>query len=118
MAPPALVQPQRTNNILEQFFRGIKRAHRRTTGNNSLCKKLQSMFADTPLIKNPDNPDYMKIILNGKDSLAEQFTEIEHEKVSIKMKEAKKIESKIPHKVKKLIREDDAMKKLLYLIAS
>ena len=115
---PTLVQPQRTNNILEQFFRGIRRAHRRTTGNNSLCKKLQSMFADTPLIKNLDNPDYMKIILNGKDSLAEQFAEIEHEKVSIKMKEAKKIENKIPHKVKKLIREKDAMKKLLYLIAS
>ncbi len=47
------------HNILKQFFRGIRRAHRRTTGHNSLCKKLQSMFADTALIKNLDNPDYM-----------------------------------------------------------
>ena len=34
-----------------------------------MCKKLQSMFADTPIVKNPDNPDYMSIILNEKKSL-------------------------------------------------
>ena len=28
---PILIQPQRTNNILEQFFRWLKRAHRRRT---------------------------------------------------------------------------------------
>ncbi len=31
-----------------------------------MCKKLQSMFADTPLIKNLENSDYRKVILNGK----------------------------------------------------
>ncbi len=114
----SLLQPQRTNNILEQFFRGIRRAHRRTTGNNSMCKKLQSMFADTPLIKNLDNLDYMNIILNGKDSLAEQFAEIDHEKIIEKMKDAKKVESKIHRKIKKIIRKEDAISKLLYLISS
>jgi len=34
------------------------------------------------------------------------------------MKAPKKIENKIPHKVKKLIREENAMRKLLYLILS
>lgn len=115
---PSSLQPQRTNNILEQFFRGIKRAHRRTTGNNSMCKKLQSMFADTPLIKNLENTDYMKTILNGKDSLADQFAEIDHQKVIAKMKEAKKHENKIPPSVKKLIRKQESMRKLLFLIAS
>ena len=114
----SFVQPQRTNNILEQFFRGIRRAHRRTTGNNSMCKKLQSMLADTPLIKNLDNPDYMKLILNDKDSLAERFAEIDHEKVIAKMKDTRKNESKIPHKIKKLIRNKETMCKLLYLMAS
>ena len=114
----SFVQPQRTNNILEQFFRGIRRAHRRTTGNNSMCKKLQSMFADTPLIKNLDNTDYMKVILNGKKSLAEQFAEIDHEKAIAKMKDTKEVESKIPRKIKKFIRTDDSINKLLYLIAS
>ena len=56
------VQPQRTNNILEQFFRGFKRNHRRTSGNSSMAKKLQTMFADTTLVKNLDNPEYMNII--------------------------------------------------------
>jgi len=32
-AGPVLLQPQRTNNILEQFLRSLKRAHRRRTGN-------------------------------------------------------------------------------------
>ncbi len=113
----SFIQPQRTNNILEQFFRGIRRAHRRTTGNNSMCKKLQSMFADTPLVKNLDNPDYMKVILNGGNSLEEKFAEIDHKKVIAKMKDAGKVESKIPRKIKKFIRKDEVMTKLLYLIA-
>jgi len=114
----SFIQPQRTNNILEQFFRGIRRAHRRTTGNNSMCKKLQSMFADTPLIKNLDNPDYMKAILNGRKSMKDKFAEIDYKKVIAKMKDAKKMESKIPGKIKKLIRKNESMCRLLYLIAS
>jgi len=114
----SFIQPQRTNNILEQFFRGIRRIHRRTTGNNSMCKKLQSMFADTPLVKNLDNPDYMKIILNGKNSLEEKFADIDHRKIITRMEEARKVESKIPRKIKKLIREEKIINKLLYLIAS
>jgi hypothetical protein len=77
---------QRTNNILEQFFRGIRRAHRRRTGNNSMCKKLQTMFADTPLVKNLDNPDYMKLILGESKTLEEKFSKIQHEKFMKKLK--------------------------------
>ncbi len=63
-----------------------------------MCKKLQSMFADTPLIKNLENPDYMKVILNGKDSLAERFAEIDHNSIIDKMKDAREVESKVPEK--------------------
>jgi len=56
-----MIYPQRTNNMLEQFFRGLRRRHRRKTGNNSMRRVLQTMLADTPLIKNLDNPEYMKI---------------------------------------------------------
>jgi len=111
------IQPQRTNNILEQFFRGIRRAHRRTTGNNSMCKKLQSMFADTPLVKNLNNPDYMKVVLNGKASLEEKFAEIDYQQVIACTTEAKKNTNKMPCKIKKLIRENKTILKLLYLIA-
>ncbi len=70
------ILPQRTNNILERFFRSIRRGHRRKTGENSMCRSLQAMLADTPLVKNLDNPSYMKILLNGKSSIEELFAEI------------------------------------------
>ena len=73
---PATIYPQRTNNILEQFFRGIRRGYRRKTGNNSMHRALQAMLADTPLIKNLDNPDYMKLLLDGKENLEELFAEL------------------------------------------
>ena len=68
--------PQRTNNILEQFFRDLKRGQRRRTGNNSMTRMLRSMLADTPLVKNLENPEYMEILLNGKESLEELFSEL------------------------------------------
>ena len=71
-----LIYPQRTNNILEQFFRGMRSGHRRKTGNNSMSRVLQTMLADTPLVKNLDNQEYIKILLNGKATLEELFAEI------------------------------------------
>jgi hypothetical protein len=113
----SIIQPQRTNNILEQFFRGVRRAYRRRTGNNSMCKKLQTMFADTPLVKNLDNPDYMKLILGESKTLEEKFADIDHKKIITKMKDAGKIETKIPRRIKKLIRKERTISKLLYLLA-
>lgn len=74
---PIIVYPQRTNNILEQFFRRLRRDYRRRTGNNAMRKTLQAMLADTPLVKNLSNPAYLEILLDGKRSLEERFAEIE-----------------------------------------
>ena len=76
------------------------------------------MIADTPLVKNLDNPEYMDIILNGKKSLEETFAEISQKEVMNKMQEAKKDETQIPRKVLLLVRQKETMAKLLYLIAS
>ena len=73
---PSIIYPQRTNNILEQFFRKIRRGYRRKTGNNSMHWALQIMLADTPLVKNMNNPDYMKILLDGEENIEELFAEI------------------------------------------
>jgi len=59
----AFISPQRTNNIMEQFFRGFRRAQRRKTGNDSLRQMLYTMLPETPLLKNLDNPEYMEILL-------------------------------------------------------
>ena len=76
-AGPILIQPQRTNNILEQFFRSLKRANRRRTGNASSSRMLRTILAETPLVRNLENPSYMKILLNGKASLEEVFAEVD-----------------------------------------
>jgi len=68
-----VIYPQRTNNIMEQFFRGIRRGQRRKTGNNSIRQMLQAMLADTPLVKNLDNKRYMAILLGQKKNLEELF---------------------------------------------
>lgn len=76
-AGPVTIYPQRTNNILEQFFRDVKRGYRRKTGNNTMRRALQTMLADTPLVKNLDNPAYMKLLLDGKATLEELFASLD-----------------------------------------
>ena len=110
-----LIQPQRTNNLLEQFFRGFKRDYTKRSGNSKLSKALQSMIADTPLIKNLENQNYRTILLNGNDTLEERFAEIEEKDVIEKMKKIKTDEQKIPKQLKKAIRKTKLMEKFLNL---
>ncbi len=110
--------PQRTNNISEQFFRSLKKDHCRTTGNSSICKKLQTMLSQTPLIKNLENPEYMKILLNGKGTLVERFADIDDEFVRRTYNFLKSNNEKIPIKVKKIVRDNNSMKMLLNLFTT
>lgn len=71
------IYPQRTNNIMERFFREIRRDHRRKSGNNKMHKTLQAMLADTPLVKNLDNSDYVEILLDGRKTLEELFSDLD-----------------------------------------
>ena len=109
------IQPQRTNNLLEQFFRGLKRDYTKRSGNSKLSKALQSMIADTPLIKNLDNQNYRTILLNGYNTLEERFAEIAEKEVIEKLKEIKSGEQKIPKQLKKAIRKTKVMEKFLNL---
>ena len=93
------IQPQRTNNILEQFFRYLKRQDRKRSGNHSLTKTLKTMFSQTPLVKNLDNPQYMEIILNGKATLSERFAEIDVVQVRKLFAEEQKVTQKYPKRM-------------------
>ena len=93
------ILPQRTNNILEQFFRYLKRRDRKRSGNHSLTKTLTTMLAQTPLVKNLENPQYIKIILNGKATLAERFAEIDIDQVRKVFAEEKKVTRKYPKRM-------------------
>lgn len=76
-AGPVTVYPQRTNNILEQFFRRLRRDHRRRTGDNRMNRALQAMLADTPLVKNLSNPNYMELLLDGRPDLETLFADLD-----------------------------------------
>ena len=75
------------------------------------------MFADTPLVKNITNPDYMKTVLNGSASLEEKFAEIDYDDVLARTAEARKSGDRLPNEIKKLIRESCTVTKLLFLLA-
>jgi len=110
---PILVQPQRTNNILEQFFRSLKRANRRRTGNASSSRMLRTILAETPLVRNLENPLYTKILLSGKASLEEVFAEVDIDTFRDVFREAQNVPEKIPSKLKPLIAMPDFPEKLL-----
>ena len=101
------IQPQRTNNILERFFRSIRYWSRKKSGKNSLSKTLKAMLADMPLVKNLKNPEYVKIILNGKTRLEERFAEIDAKIVREELKKSQEDSEKIPAKIKAIIKEPE-----------
>ena len=113
---PVLIQPQRTNNILEQFFRSLKRSHRRRTGNASSRRMLRTILAETPLVKNIKNAAYMEILLKGKASLEEVIAEIDIGTFREAFKEAQHAPERIPSKIKALIAMADFPKKVVTMI--
>jgi hypothetical protein len=106
------IQPQRTNNILERFFRDLKKRARRRTGTISVNKTLKRILSDTPLVKNLDNEEYLKIILDGCDTLEDRFARIESNMVVEELQRIKKEPGRLPRELKKMIREPAFPEKL------
>ena len=67
-AGTVIIQPQRTNNLMEQSFRFLKRDGRRRNGQKALGKVLTAMLADTPLVRNLDNADYEGFVAGKRES--------------------------------------------------
>jgi len=109
------IQPQRTNNIMEHFFRDLRKGYRKKTGNNSLSRPLQAMLADTPLIKNLENENYMTILLRGKECLEHVFADIDIETVRKEWELAHRNPEKIPKTIKRLIQAPNFPEKIVNL---
>ncbi|MCP4268248.1 MAG: hypothetical protein GY777_22190 [Candidatus Brocadiaceae bacterium] len=107
-----IITPQRTNNILERFFRGEKRRNRKKSGTASLNKTLKTILADTPLVRNLENEEYLNIILNGCSTLAERFSQIDDKIVREELKEAEKNQERIPPEAKLIIKQPDLPEKI------
>lgn len=110
------IQPQRTNNILEQLFRDFNYGNMRKTGCASKEKNLKAMVANTPLVRNLKNEDYMQAILGKNKTLEEAFATIDSKLIQKNMEEAKFYPNKVPEKFKKLARTINFPDKLLKLI--
>ena len=111
------IQPQRTNNTMERLFRDIKRRNRKKSGTVSLSKTLKAILADTPLVKNLDNEEYLSIILDGCSTLEERFAKIDSNMVLEEMKKDEKKSERLHPELKKIIRHPDLPQKLKALFA-
>lgn len=109
--------PQRTNNMLEQFFRGEKRQARKKSGTASLSKTLKSILAETPLVRNLENEEYSQIILNGCATLAERFSQIDVKQVREHLKEAHQNQERVSTEVKKMIGQANLPDKIAVLFS-
>ncbi len=107
-----IITPQRTNNILERFFRGEKRRDRKKSGTTSLNRTLKTILADTPLVRNLKNEEYLEIILNGCSTLAERFSLIDDKIAREQLRKAENNQDKIPKEVKSIIKQPELPEKI------
>lgn len=111
-----LIQPQRTNNLLEQFFRTLMRTYRKKNGFQAVARILKAMLKDTPLVMNLRNKDFMEILLDGKKNLAERFSDVDAEIVRGQMKRSTETEYTVSAKLKKIISTPTFTESLTLLI--
>ena len=97
------IQPQRTNNLMERFFRDFRRGHRRRSGHNAMSRTLQTMLAETPLVKNLENDSYMRILLDGKPTLEDLLAGIDIALVRHQLHDAQPPLGSMPTGIKKMI---------------
>ncbi len=100
---PLVIQPQRTNNLMERLFRDFRHGARRRTGQNSISPLLQGMIADTLLVRNLRRPDYLKILLQGQATLEARFAQIDVDAVRKELQAARASLEKVPAQIRKLI---------------
>lgn len=106
------IQPQRTNNIMERFFRYLKRMLRKKNGDISVKRSLTAMLPGTVLVKNLENEEYLDLLLDGTSDLEERFAQIDS---SLFLREFSKMKSqnrKIPADATKLIKESNSLEKI------
>ena len=97
------IQPQRTNNLMERFFRDLKRLCRHKTGCQALGRTLRTMLADTTLVHNLQNPEYLKILLDGQPSLEALFAQIDPATVRDELERAQQNPERVPRALKRFI---------------
>ncbi len=71
---------ERTNNIPEYFFHGIKHNERRRSGRKILSHDFECLPPAAALVYNLNFPDYVNILCGSLDNLADAFAAMDFEK--------------------------------------
>lgn len=111
-----LIQPQRTNNLMEQFFRAFMRTYRKKNGFQAVTRVLKAMLEDTPLVMNLQNKDFMDILLAGRQNIGERFADIDAEIVRAQMNKSTGNEYPVSGKLKKIVNVPTFLESLSSLI--
>ena len=106
-----MIIPQRTNNVMERFFRDFSRGSKRKTGCDNIGRMIQGMASNTPLVRNFQDEGYLKATLGDK-TLCEAFSEIDNDLVISKVKELSINDEKIHEKIKKCLGFESLSKRM------
>ena len=68
---------ERTNNILEGFFKGMKHSERRRSGRKVLTQDFEDLPAGAALVYNLKHEDYVAIVCGSLEKLPQAFTKID-----------------------------------------
>lgn len=105
------VYPQRTSNLMERMFREFQRSEYKRTGMGTLGRTVRAMVGETPMMKNIESPEYMKIILNAQPTLAARFAQLDRTRVQERVvKEGLWNNEKLPAGLKKILRDPNFCK--------
>ena len=88
---------------MEQFFRTLMRTYRKKNGFQAMERALKAMLKDTPLVMNLRKKDFMDILLGGKRSLAQRFSDVDSDIVRKKIKKVTVNDFPVSAKLKKII---------------
>jgi hypothetical protein len=70
----------RTNNILESFFKGMKHDERRRSGRKILTHDFENLPPSVALVYNLNCPDYVSIVCGSLEDLHKVFAKLDFEK--------------------------------------
>lgn len=76
------------------------------------------MLSATPLVKNLDNPEYYKLLLNGCLSLAERFSQIEVTTIQNMFSKEAGSAQRINPRIKKLVKDPKLPNRIMAMVRS
>jgi hypothetical protein len=100
-----LVQPQRTNNILERFFRWLNRGICKRTGRTAGEADIDRIPVDAPLVANLDDPRYLEALLDGSPTLAERMAKVDRQLLRDTLAEMHKSRTGLDRKIRAKMRK-------------